>query len=529
MDRDELIRRLKGHEWNDVEFKEAQHELPKSVYETVSAFSNTHGGWLVFGARSRETGYEVVGVANVDQIQSDFLSTLRADNKVNHDIRIQASLFEIEGKSLLVFRIPEAPRQHKPVYLNGDIRRTFIRRGGCDHRCTMPEIERFLRDSAEERWDGQIFDFPLEEAFDLKSLKWYRMRFNEVNLGHDETQPDREFLYQWGYLLRHDGDLKPTRAAIMVFGSPTAIHHMLPRPTLDVQWIPAGIADPLPEMRWFDRVVYEENLLTTWQGLVAKYHQYEPRSFRSIDPHTLMREDTPAGYRVFREAAINLLTHQDYADHTRKAVIKFYRDVIQFWNPGDVFGSDEHLMEPGEKEVRNPRIVVAFRRLALCEQAGTGMRMMKTQWETLGHPEPAYTNDRSRKAFEFRLPLKVGEGLVKSKSKTSEVSEQVEAQEAQVEAQVEAQEAQVVLTTVEASIVTHCAEGPKSGKELLERTGYGTRTGNFKRSLAKLLEQEFLEMTIPDKPQSRLQKYRLTEKGKQWLAATTRAGSRDSA
>jgi len=29
----------------------------------------------------------------------------------------------------------------------------------------MPEIERFLRDAAEERWDGQVFSYPLEEAF----------------------------------------------------------------------------------------------------------------------------------------------------------------------------------------------------------------------------------------------------------------------------------------------------------------------------------------------------------------------------
>ena len=503
MDSDELLRRLKGHEWNDVEFKEAQYEVPKSVYETVSAFSNTRGGWLVFGVRGAPTGYEVVGVANVDQIQSDFLSALRADNKVNHDIHVQASLFEIDRKSLLVFRIPEAPRQHKPVYLNGDIRRTFIRRGGCDQRCTMAEIERFLRDGAEERWDGQIFDFPLDEAFDQKSLKWYRTRFNEVNLGHDETQPDKEFLYQWGYLLRHNGDLKPTRSAIMIFGSTTAIHHMLPRPTLDVQWIPAGIADPLPEMRWFDRVVYEENLIATWQGLVAKYHQYEPRPFRGIDPHTLMRDDTPAGYRVFREAAINLLTHQDYADHTRKAVIKFYRDVIQLWNPGDVFGSDEHLMEPGEKEVRNPRIVVAFRRLALCEQAGTGMRMMKTQWQTLGHPEPGYTNDRSRKAFEFRLPLK-------AESKTTQVTGQVSGEVTREVAGEVTGEVRRLLT---------CLRGEMTRRELQNALQLRGEENFRQKYLVPALAGGFVEMTVPDKPQSRLQKYRLTSKGRQCLQA----------
>jgi len=42
--------------------------------------------------------------------------------------------------------------------------------------------------------------------------------------------------------------------------------------------------------------------------------------------------------------------------------------------------------------------------------------------------------------------------------------------------------------------------------------GYTTRTGNFKRALKRLSALALIEMTVPDKPNSRLQKYRLTEK-----------------
>ena len=62
-----------------------------------------------------------------------------------------------------------------------------------------------------------------------------------------------------------------------------------------------------------------------------------------------------------------------------------------------------------------------------------------------------------------------------------------------------------------------CREDSKSGQELLNVAGYETRTGNFKRSLDKLLQAAMLEMLIPDKPNSRMQKYRLTAKGRTWL------------
>lgn len=521
MTRDELIERLKGHEWNDIEFKRARRGVSESAYETVSSFSNTSGGWIVFGVSETDGRWDITGVEDVDKVQNDFISALRADNKVNHDVAVEASLLQMENKDLLVFHVAEASRQNKPVYLNGDIRRSFFRRGGCDQRCTMPEIERLLRDASQGRWDGQPFDFPLDEAFDKESLAWYRAMFKERNPGLAEESSDEDFLYQWGYLVRDGGKLYPSRAAIMLFGSSVAMHHLIPQPTLDVQWIPACLDDPQPEMRWLDRVVYEDNILVTWRGLVRKYMQYEPRPFRGIDPHTLMRDDTPAGYRVFREASINLLIHQDYADHSRKAVIKFYRDLVQFWNPGDVFGSDEHLMEPGEKEVRNPKITAGMRRLALCEQAGTGMRMMSNQWQAIGNPAPTYENDRSRKAFDFRLPLA-------TPPVAPPVTTQVENEENRLHGNVLRTQKDSPGAT-DAHVTVQVTPPVKSLLQLLEedgelgaqaiRKGLGLKDRTYVREtyVDPALDAGLIEMTLPDKPKSRLQKYRLSQSGKQLL------------
>jgi ATP-dependent DNA helicase RecG len=90
-------------------------------------------------------------------------------------------------------------------------------------------------------------------------------------------------------------------------------------------------------------------------------------------------------------------------------------------------------------------------------------------------------------------------------------TEQVEAHE---EAQVKAQEAQVDLLKWQKDILTSCSYDEKTGRELMEIAGYGSRTGNFKKGLQRLLDYKLLELTISDKPNSRLQKYRLTDKGR---------------
>ena len=402
MEKEELIERLKGYEWNDVEFKTAQRDVPQSAYETVSAFANTEGGWLVFGVRDGTTGFEIVGVLEVDKVQNDFLSVLRSGQKLNRVIASKEHLIEEAGNVLLVFYVPEARRQDKPIYLRGDIRRSFIRRGAGDEQCTQSEIERLLRDAADERYDGEAIDFDPERCFDDDSLRWYRKLFDDRNPGRDETLSHLEFLREWGLLIEAGGRLSPTRAAILLFGAAPALRQVLPRPVVDWQWNRGDWSEELADERWADRQVIETNLVEAWRALVDRFLQRAERPF-SVNAQTLQREDHPPDYIAFREAAINLLIHQDFADHTRKAVIRFFDDRVQLWNPGDAYASADELLEPGEREVRNPRIVAAFRRIGLSEQAGTGMRAIFRNWQQLGRVPPIIDNDRARKAFQLTL------------------------------------------------------------------------------------------------------------------------------
>lgn len=113
--------------------------------------------------------------------------------------------------------------------------------------------------------------------------------------------------------------------------------------------------------------------------------------------------------------------------------------------------------------------------------------------------------DKTRQAIGFEeigMRLRFNVHLAKPHQIQTRTTEQVEAQ---VEAQVDLR------------ILQACAETPLSSAEIATVLGHKTLSGNVRRALPALREAGLLEYTIPGKPNSRLQKYRLTENGKQVL------------
>ncbi|MYA65073.1 MAG: hypothetical protein F4139_01750 [Gemmatimonadetes bacterium] len=403
MNRETLVERLKRPEWSDAEFKQARAAVPKSAYEAASAFANTGGGTIVFGVQDRDGEIEVVGVDRVDKVQNEFLSTIRSGQKLSRELEVSAEMIEVDGKTVLAFFIPESPRARKPVYLDGNPRRTFVRRGGCNERCRTSELERFLRDAAADRFDSRVMtELKAHEFFHPPSLRWYRSLFYDRNQGKQQDITDVEFLHERGFVVDYGDRLAPTRAAVIVFGRSRYVLQVLPRPVIDCQLIDAASDQWSPDRRWTERFVVEDNLLQAWL-VVSKYYSRHVGAPFSIDMQTMRRNDHPPGYVSFREAVINQLIHQDYGDRGRTAFVRLFRDRIVFWNPGDAPATTGRLLDPTAKEVRNPEIVAAFRRIGLSEQAGTGIRAIYRNWRRLGHVPPVIRNDKAEKAFELTL------------------------------------------------------------------------------------------------------------------------------
>ena len=113
MTKDELINRLQDIEWEDFEVKEARSALPKNIWETVSAFANTSGGWIVLGVKQNGKVFEIQGVENIEKLEQDFAGAVRSQ-KFNIRLSFSMKRHVVEGKNVLAIHIPSSVQ--KPVY-----------------------------------------------------------------------------------------------------------------------------------------------------------------------------------------------------------------------------------------------------------------------------------------------------------------------------------------------------------------------------------------------------------------------------
>ena len=77
---------------------------------------------------------------------------------------------------------------------------------------------------------------------------------------------------------------------------------------------------------------------------------------------------------------------------------------------------------------------------------------------------------------------------------------------------------QVELTGTQFDVLKSLESKVLSRKEIFTKLGLSSDTRAFKRHVEPLLNNGLVEMTVPDKPNSRLQKYRLTQSGKARIA-----------
>ncbi len=391
MTKDELVAKLRDIEWEDFEVKAAKSELPKNVWESVSAFTNTSGGWIVLGVKQSGKTFEIQGVDNIEKLEQDFLGTLRGE-KFNQRLKATAKRYNIDGKNILAFYIPEV--DFKPVYYNNPIN-TFIRMGSGDQRATEGEIRAMFRDQSFGKKTEETIPETSIEMLNLNTLKSYRFALSQTqNLVGLREVDDADFCEQVN--ITRNGLL--TYAGLLMFGKAPYVLRYVPTFCVDYIEIPAPTVEQA-EVRYTYRIPEQENI---WEAV-----QIILRRFRTlVDAPIHIKGDgfattDESQYNVLREALANMVMHCDHFDSLRSC-IRVYTDHIEFMNGGSFPLPVKDIIGRIYSKLRNPTIAKLFRFVGIAENAGYGMKKLLS-WERLTGTRPTIESERTIAVVSFPL------------------------------------------------------------------------------------------------------------------------------
>ena len=146
----------KYRENNRIEAKEATGGLPRSIWETYSAFANTGGGVILLGVAEDKKDRRLypVDLPDPQRLIAQFLELVNDKRVVNRNLLKPSSVAveKVDGKEIVVIRVPRATRKEKPVYIGGNpLTGTYYRNGDGDYRCSQAEVKEMIEKAKIDR------------------------------------------------------------------------------------------------------------------------------------------------------------------------------------------------------------------------------------------------------------------------------------------------------------------------------------------------------------------------------------------
>ena len=199
---------------------------------------------------------------------------------------------------------------------------------------------------------------------------------------------------------------------------------------------------------------------------------------------------------VVAEAIVNAVAHRDYASNASVQVMLF-SDRLEIWNPGQLPPplTIYSLRKPHPSIPHNPLIAESLFLTRYIERAGTGTLDMIAQCDEANIPTP-----------EFRQEVGTFMQIIRRSESEGRVDAQVTGQVG----------AKLALSRHQVEILRNCSKESVI-TQLMDIAERSDRTKFRNQVLAPLLVDGLLEMTIPEKPTSSKQRYRLTAKGREAL------------
>ena len=394
---------LNNGEIVDIECKESDSNLTKSLWDTYSSFANTNGGYIFLGIKenkkkkSTEEHFEIQGIKNYEVQVKAFWDTINS-NKVNKNILtdedVQVVKIPETELAVIAIHVPRANYNNRPIFLNGNpYNCTFKRNHEGDYHATEDEVNAMLRDQKADGNDGMVLEHYDMDDIDAETLSHYRTMFQNNNPDHIWNQADnKEFLTMLGgYKKDRDKDIEGlTLAGLLMFGKGLSIREKFANLMMDYR----DESQATSEMRWYDRVTYDG----TWENnLFNFFMKVSPKLTADLKKPFVLEnqqriDDTPI-HKAIREAFVNMIIHSDYLLDAGTLKIIKKQDEYAFTNPGNLKLSVEEIYKGGNSKSRNPSMQLMLRMVGFGDNAGSGIPTILGAWKQADWIEPELYED----------------------------------------------------------------------------------------------------------------------------------------
>ena len=516
---DSLLRR-RAIESERVEYKAGWN--PESVLHTLGAFANDFhnlgGGYVVLGVEERD-GRPVLPPKGlnpdaIDGIQKELLNL--GNSAIRPPYHPLTAVHEIDGKTILVLYAPggETRPYRTRVSLSAGSREwayhirkhsSTVRARGEDERellglaATVPFDDRYQQNASLDDLSFRLIQQHLQDVGSDLLLEVAELSMEVLGRRMNIVGGPSEALF-------------PKNVGLLFFNDRP--HEFFPATQIDVVWFPDG-----PGGDYFEEKEFRGPLAAILRDAV----RYIERSY--LKEAVVKHPHKPEAERFWNfpiaaieEALGNAIYHRSYEEREPVEVRITPEELLVLSFPGADRSIRMEELQQGRavsRRYRNRRIGEFLKELDLAEGRSTGVPKILRAMRNNGSPAPTFETDEDRTWFRVRLPVHPSftsdADLARREPETEQDKKLENKEKPAIAPQDTPQDTPQVNERIQRLIGV--AQREASRGELQASLKLRDRRSFIDAYLKPALEAGLIEMTLPDKPTSRNQRYRRTPAG----------------
>ena len=487
-------------EWERIEFKEGWN--PVNTLHTICAFANDinnwGGGYIIIGLKEKD-GRPVlppkgVRLNHIDTIQKELLNIC---NRIRLPFFPKVAPVDFLDRTILIIWIPTGPARPYEVpetLVKGAPYYSYIRRFSSTVKANFEERKELLELSNHIPFDDQTNHNADLTDLNIILIKQFLGEIKSALLEEVDKIPFAEICRSMNIADGPDEYLKPKNVGLLFFSSNPQKH--FPSARIEIVEFPDEDGTNFVEKVFAGPLI--EQLRASLQYIK---NMYVKEKIHKVDNRAEAERWFNYPYNAIEESLVNAVYHRSYQENA-PVEVRVYPSRIEIISyPGPMPPLNKtNIGKISCRRYRNSRIGDFFKELHLTEGKNTGIPKIRKALKNNGSPEAVFDTDDERSYFITTIH-------VHPEFKKALLAPPV---------------TPPVTPPVEKTLRLFSENEHLGSQEIGELLGVKDRKRVRKYYIGRAMEIGAIEYTIPDKPNSPMQRYRLTSLGRKILIKVNR-------